>query len=591
MSELSPGDVKNDVTVAKSPYRKLRSRVPFRGNLRNGLLSPTILNADWFGYTVAVKIVAAVVVLLLMARSGVAQDAASRQGSSASESTAQSKSLPESKSPQTDESTTEIPMFHAQSRQVIVEAEVWEKNNGKNRTGHISGDSKALRGYQQGDSRMFPPPARGLTAAIFHVFDNGTAQAINYFREEDFATVDITNQWVFFPTVSGTWGYSTSHALSGFDPATATYLIGYIPPPLKPGECHTIRVVADNQDVVWLNRPQYCAADASDAKKEVELRSRMERVLNSEDHQSDKVHIQASVFWASGVLALAGEAQQPTNTTAQPANAFTYVVEVHDSKAPAGVHISTSFNLFPWAWNCREDERKELHILGAIHDMHGQIAGQFADRYTCRIWKSVSQFIPDGLAAVPSRFDTDLDLRPGDYEVRVVVSDGIKFGQSKFPLHIEPLDPQRIGISDVAVCDFLRDASWILRDAASVSPFPINPAPLVSKDVQFFPATDNRVRHQTPLSFYFEIYKSSLDGDETVLYYNVRVIDLKTEVLVMNTGPMSAAKWVIPGNTVIPIGLNLDIKKLPTGSYELEVQASDAAGRESEWRGAKFNIQ
>ena len=59
----------------------------------------------------------------------------------------------------------------------------------------------------------------------------------------------------------------------------------------------------------------------------------------------------------------------------------------------------------------------------------------------------------------------------------------------------------------------------------------------------------------------------------------------------MNTGPMSAAKWVIPENLVVPIGLNLDIKKLPIGSYQLEVQASDAAGRHSEWRGAKFNIR
>jgi hypothetical protein len=541
---------------------------------------------------VAVKIVAAVVFLCLLARSGAAQDAA-KQGSSASWLTAQSRSLSQSKSSQTDESSSEIPLFHAQSRQVIVEAEVWEKNSqeaGKKKRSAETGQP----GYQKGDVRMLPPPARGLAAADLHVFDNGTAQEINFFREEDFPTVDTTNQWVFYPTVSGTWGESPSDALSGVDPATATYLIGYIPPPLNPGECHTIRVVADSRDVVWLNRSQYCAPDASDTatKNEAKLRSRMEHLLSSEVRESAKVHIQASVFWSSGVLALTGETQKTSTNTEQPTNAFTYVVEVHDSKAPARVHISTSFDLFPFAWNCRENEGKELHVLGAIYDIRGEVAGQFADRYTCRtVWENLSQFIPGLLAGVPSRFDTEIELRPGNYEARVVVTDGTKFGQSKFPLRIDPLDPQRIGISDVTVCDFLRDASWILRDAASVSPFPVNPAPLASKNVQFFPATDNRVRHQTPLSLYFEIYKSSLDSGGTALYYDVRVTDVKTGVVVMNTGPMSAAKWVIPGNLVVPIGLNLDIKKLPIGSYELEVQASDAAGRHSEWRGAKFNIR
>ncbi len=494
---------------------------------------------------------------------------------------------------QVDESSAPTPTFRTESRQVIVEAEVWEKNSqeaGKKNRSAETGQP----GYQKGDDRMLPPPARGLIAKDFRLFDNSTAQTINYFREQDFPTVDITNQWVFFPTGSGAWGGSTSYALSGVDPATATYLIGYIPPALKPGECRTIRVVANDRIVVWLNRSRYCAPEASDTttKNEAKLRLRMENLLRADARESPKVHIRASVFWSSGVLALTGETQKTSTDTEQPTNAFTYVVEVHDSKAPARVQISTSFDLFPFAWNCRENEDKELHILGAIYDIRGGVAGQFADRYTCRtIWEDFSKFIPGLLAAVPSRFDTDLDLRPGDYELRVVVSDGTKFGHSKFPLHIEPLDPQRIGISDVTVCDFLRDASWILRDTAAVSPFPLNPAPLVSKNVQFFPATDNRVRRQAPVSLYFEIYKSSLDTDETALYYNVRVTDLKTGILVMNTGPMSAAKWVIPGNPVIPIGLNLDIKKLPIGSYELEVQASDATGRKSEWRGAKFDIQ
>jgi hypothetical protein len=59
----------------------------------------------------------------------------------------------------------------------------------------------------------------------------------------------------------------------------------------------------------------------------------------------------------------------------------------------------------------------------------------------------------------------------------------------------------------------------------------------------------------------------------------------------MNTGSMTTDAWVTPGNTVIPIGVKLNIEKLKPGSYRLEVQASDAAGRETEWRKARFRVE
>lgn len=59
----------------------------------------------------------------------------------------------------------------------------------------------------------------------------------------------------------------------------------------------------------------------------------------------------------------------------------------------------------------------------------------------------------------------------------------------------------------------------------------------------------------------------------------------------MNTEAISAADFAGPENGVVPIGLKLDTNALKPSSYRLEVQASDSAGRESEWRAANFNIQ
>jgi hypothetical protein len=71
----------------------------------------------------------------------------------------------------------------------------------------------------------------------------------------------------------------------------------------------------------------------------------------------------------------------------------------------------------------------------------------------------------------------------------------------------------------------------------------------------------------------------------------MKTTNLKDGTVVMNAGPTSAAQCVIPGSVVIPIALNVDTDKLPSGAYKIEVQASDSAGRTTEWRAAKFEIQ
>ncbi len=102
---------------------------------------------------------------------------------------------------------------------------------------------------------------------------------------------------------------------------------------------------------------------------------------------------------------------------------------------------------------------------------------------------------------------------------------------------------------------------------------------------------DAHLSKGNPLSVYFEIYEPLLETNKADVFYSVRITDLKTGTLMMNTGHMRAADWVIPGNVVIPIGLKLATEKLGAGSYRLEIQASDSAGRQSEWRQATFVIK
>jgi hypothetical protein len=71
---------------------------------------------------------------------------------------------------------------------------------------------------------------------------------------------------------------------------------------------------------------------------------------------------------------------------------------------------------------------------------------------------------------------------------------------------------------------------------------------------------------------------------------HVRVTEQKTGLILLDPGLVSAANWVLPESPVVPVGFSLNIHKLEPGDYQVEVQASDAAGRKSEWRTAKFSI-
>jgi hypothetical protein len=473
---------------------------------------------------------------------------------------------------------------------VLVQANVWNPGVEKHATNLTSKPSQRPKGW--------PTPAPGLTARDFHVFDNDAEQKINFLKELDFDG-RWSYPWWLEPDSHGTWGsYDPGPYVT--EDATATYLIGYAPPSVQPGECRSVSVVVESHEVD-VNRTQYCNPEAPGKAALTTEESQLEALLNSQARRPVKVSIQASSFWSSRVLRLLTEPPSQNGGSAEPGSGYTYVVQVHNSKAPATVHIATEFHWRIEEWSECLKRNPSIHIFGTVYKANGGIATQFKDIISCqnpRVMRSTPLkyalkhgWVSD-TARIPTRFDTQVELPPGDYKLRVLVTNGTSVGQAEIPLHVDAAFGEHpLGISDAVLGGVLRDSSSVLRDAATVYPASIIPTPLISKQVQFFPATDNRVPKHTPLSVYFEIYEPALETQTEEVLYSVKITNLKTNSLVMNTGPMSAANWVLPGNAVIPIGLKLNIEKLKPGFYRLEVQGSDSAGRETAWRTANFNIQ
>ena len=363
-------------------------------------------------------------------------------------------------------------------------------------------------------------------------------------------------------------------------------------------------MAADN-DVV-LNRTRYCNTDEGEREtlEGSKLVTQMENFAKSEKRGSIKVSSQPFVFWSSRVLSLMRD--NPASTGSAPASAaanYTYVVVVHDSRAPATVQIATEYELETKRWDYPCPSDAAIYVLGVVYRTNGEVAARFGDTYPCPS-KDDHDPIGSDLAEVasakhstmwvpiPSRFNTQVELHPGDYDVHVVVSNGHNFGQARMPLQVGTIDSQALTISDLALNGILRDASWLLRDAAEVSPAPLVPSPLVSKHAQFIPVPDARLPKKSRLPLYFEVYEPLLaDRGGAEVHFRMKVTDLKDGTLVMNAGPTSAAQCVTPGNVVIPIALNVDTEKLQSGQYKIEVQASDSAGHSTEWRMAKFEIQ
>ena len=513
----------------------------------------------------------------------------------------------------------EIPTFRAESRQVIVEAEVWN-HVGKRSAGDESPappisvmgpPNYGVLGLNNIEGLRLPPPAAGLTPKDFQVLDNGVEQRVNYLQEADFPAVwGLTTTWRLSATSSGVWGFPHL-PMYGYPYAHSTaYLIGYVPLPLQPGECRTIQIVVPDH-YVQVNRKQYCALNGSKAPEETELDARMLHFASTTSLGKIHVAVGAFAFWSSTVLSLTGQTPTAGAASQLPATAFTFVVNVHDSKAPATVQIATQILLPNEMWKSPCPKNAAIHLLGTVLRINGEIERQFTDLYRCGAEDADDPLAPRFAKIavgymIPSLYDTQIDLRPGEYKVRVLVTDGKDFGRAYATLRVEPLNAQGLTVSDVLLDSILRDASLIVRDAAQITPDPLIPAPLVSKmvmpgpvaeapalvqEVQFLPFPYALIVRGNPLSVYFEIYKPAPDASDAAIHYRVRITDLETDATVMNTEPTSAADYVIPGSSVVPIGLKLDTNNLRPGLYRLEVQASDSAGHKSEWKQASFVIK
>ena len=424
---------------------------------------------------------------------------------------------------------------------------------------------------------------RNLTAKDFHIFEDGKEQQIRSvaIRQWPMGRVQDNlsqhDEWSYTP--KGKWITSDLPSRDFYPAPVASYgyVVAYAPTHAADGSCRRIDVKVDWPNSLVYSRKEYCdvAHSTSDLLKGTKFGQEMERDATALKSGKIPLSVQATVFYEGPDL--------------------------------SRVDIALGF---PWDSLKREWRGRTLYasigVLGMIYRKDGTVAARFSDFACCSeddpifIWGD-NAFMPwvEDPGIIPASYETRVDLPPGDYDLRVVLSDGSKFGRVSAPLIVESIDRKRLGISSVALCKRFRKISdRPMQDDGTFVDLAPELAQLVSNRLVFTPTGDtrfNRPAHSVkgdPMFAYFEIYEPLLpDTRPANVQTQLKITDKKTGKLAINTGWRSVADWIYPGSTVISVAEQIEINKLPKGSYELSVQTWDSANQMTAWRAASFTVE
>lgn len=442
---------------------------------------------------------------------------------------------------------------------------------------------------------------RGLTAKDFHLLVDGVEQRIQSVTSESEGLRVRDNLGLhheFSQTPAGKWsttdGRIPQYIIQGWEEygflARNRYDLSFVPKSSDAPGCHEIKVNVDRRNSIVAARDQYCDRESpSDILNGSTFGDQLERDLTSGQPGEIPLAIQTAAFARD--------------------------------KGGSRVQIALEFPLESLHWRWRQDWTLDVRfgVLGIIYRRDGTVASRFSDftgykpyatgavlgmRGTTinRFTNLTEQFgVPSNFASMiqkhfekgtlPTRYETHVDLPPGEYDLRIVLSDGEKFGRAEAHLSIENNDGKNLALSSVMLCKRFRDAHVAEVEAAAAN-FAPQYVPMVSKGIQVTPAGDTDFKAGEPLIPYFEIYAAHAAGKpDTRIQVHLRIVDAKNSETVKDFPAVDAAEYVQPGSTTIPIAREVPIAALPKGSYRLKVQASDSAGRSTAWRSANFTIK
>jgi VWFA-related protein len=327
-----------------------------------------------------------------------------------------------------------------------------------------------------------------------------------------------------------------------------SYVLGYTPPDSKEGVCHTLRVKVDRGGTEVRSRSSYCTAKPQDLLAE----SRVEQDLEKR---------------------ATGQTGGPAASIQAP---FFYV-------APNVARVHVAMELATDALKFENQKGKlhgEMNILGIASAADGGVAARFSD-IVKRDFDTKQDL--DKWKEKPLHYEKQFKIAAGQYNLTVVFSSlGASFGKVETPLEVPAYERGRFAISGLALSKEVRPASELGLEASLID----GGTPLIASGKQLIPVGSNVLSKSAPAYCYFEVYMPGSAGAAAI---RLRVMDRKSGAEEFDGG---ATKLDPPpsGKSTIPVGVSLPIASLASGSYRLEVTATDGADSTAQRR-VDFEVQ
>jgi hypothetical protein len=466
--------------------------------------------------------------------------------------------------------------IRVETNQVVVPAFVVDKdrtyrfwkNPGNIARALLAGDMKRVDTISEGIV------IRGLTAADFHVFDDGKEQVIQSVSYERSVYWDVRDNGSHHTEYIGPGGgkWSTAEWPPGGigDIEPPHYLVAYALPESPQGSCHKIELTVNGGKALVMARSEYCNTKhpASDPVNGTRLGGQLENALASPKNGNVDIAVVAVPLYSSNNADL--------------------------------VHIAID-----WPSESLRGKSRTRGVLGTVSTKDGTLVARFSDfadregiGYHERPELSYYRSDQPDMWPVENRYERQLTLPPGEYDLRIVLGDGTRFGSAEIPLAVDGYDKTKLALSGLSLCQRISDVAAYSSQNRPTLPgawgqkLPASYEPLMSRDVEFKPTGNTHFKKGGTLYAYFEIYEPLVEGQSpTGVQIKIRIVDLKTGEAISDAQPISAAPYIKAGTPIIPVGRGMDISKLPKGSYRLDVQANDSAGKSTPWRTASFSVE
>jgi hypothetical protein len=349
---------------------------------------------------------------------------------------------------------------------------------------------------------------------------------------------------------NGTGGFvitNTNDLLGGLQRIAAEedayYLLSYTPPESKEGKCHTLRVKVDRGGTKVRARNSYCTSKPQDL---------LAGTIAGQDLEKRVA------------------AAEPGNMTASMALPYFYT-------APNVARVHVAAEMLPGAVRFENQKGRlhaEINLLGIASAPDGGVQARFSDTL---------RFDFDNEAQIrewhtqPIHYEKEFRIAPGQYSF-TLASD---LAKTTMPLAVDSWTPGKLALSSIVLSREIHPAADL-----GLGPLTVGRTPLVAETTQVVPSGSTHFRKTEAGWFYFEVY----DSDPSSVRLRVRVLDKSTGQSRWDSGvtrlpvPANGGKPSLSASSRLPFDL------LTTGSYELEITASDSTGTTAT-RSTNFDLQ